>query len=408
LRAFATTQIAFSFVLLAGSAMLVTTLLALQAENTGYDTRQVLALDIPGLTVGSDTAQERAELLGHAEGMDLHGKVVERIRELPGVEGIAGGTVVPWRDRSSMRFQFGVEGYSLAPGEESPYARPRFVGPGFFATLGIPVIAGREFTDADRRRGDRVVIVSQSIAQRLFPNGDAVNRGLWRTESGWWRRYLPLGGINEPSRIIGVVADVDDENVERQPAMTIYSLMRGRDLPDRLFVRTAGDPYALVPAVTRIIRELSANQAVENPMTLEDVRVRVLTPRRLNTFVVSGFAGIALLIAVVGVSGVLAFSVSARMREFGVRLAVGSSPRQLLLRVVSEGAFIVAIGIAAGIAVGYAMAAVASSYFADTRFPGALPVLTAAVVLGAAAVVASLMPAVRAARVDVLQALRSE
>jgi putative ABC transport system permease protein len=121
-----------------------------------------------------------------------------------------------------------------------------------------------------------------------------------------------------------------------------------------------------------------------------------------------GFAGIALLMAVVGVSGVLAFSVSARTREFGVRLAVGSSPRHLLLRVLSEGASIVAVGIAAGAAAGYAIAGVASSYVENVRFPGALPLLAAATVLAVAAVVASLMPAARAARVDVLQALRSE
>jgi putative ABC transport system permease protein len=160
--------------------------------------------------------------------------------------------------------------------------------------------------------------------------------------------------------------------------------------------------------VTRIIRDLSSNQAVERPATLEDVRAEVLTPERLNAFVVSGFAGIALLIAVVGVSGVLAFSVSARMREFGVRLAIGSSPRRLLMRVLSEGASIVAVGIVAGIAVGYAIAAVAASYLANVRFPGALPVLAAAIVLAVAAIVASMMPAARAARVDVLQALRSE
>ncbi len=105
----------------------------------------------------------------------------------------------------------------------------------------------------------------------------------------------------------------------------------------RLFVRAAGDPYALVPAVTRVIREISADQPVERAATLEDVRAEVLSPERLNAFVFSGFAGIALLIAVVGVAGVLAFSVSARTREFGVRLAVGSAPRQLLARVLSRG-----------------------------------------------------------------------
>src|SRR6058998_2645849 len=128
----------------------------------------------------------------------------------------------------------------------------------------------------------------------------------------------------------------------------------------RLFVRAAGDPYSLVPAVTRVIREISADQPVERAATLEDVRAQVLSPERMSAFVFSGFAGIALLIAVVGVAGVLAFSVSARTREFGVRLAVGSSPRCLLTRVLSEGALIAAIGVAAGAAGGYALARVAA------------------------------------------------
>ena len=159
--------------------------------------------------------------------------------------------------------------------------------------------------------------------------------------------------------------------------------------------------------MTRIIRQISADQPVERAATLEDVRAEVLAPERLNAFVLSGFAGIALLIAVVGVAGVLAFSVSARTREFGVRLAVGSTPRHLLARVLSEGALIVAIGIVAGAAGGYAFGRVAASYLENVRLPGALPVAGAAVLVGAA-VVASLMPAARASRVDVVQALRSE
>jgi putative ABC transport system permease protein len=408
LRAFATTQIAFSFVLLAGAGMLVATLISLQMANTGYDTRQVLALDIPRLSLGS-VPKELQKIIGSSPALapdfDLYGEVTRRIRRLPGVDGVAGGMFVPWRDAGTWRpIQFTVEGYTPADGEENPYARERYVGPGFFATLGIQVIAGRDFTESDRVGNERVVIVSQSVAQRLFPNGDALNRRLWLTGAlTASQRFVD----SKPSRIIGVMADVDDERISRGPAMTVYSLV-GKSMPMRLFVRTAGDPYTLVPAVTRIIRDLSPNQAVERPATLEDVRAQVLTPERLNAFVVSGFAGIALLIAVVGVSGVLAFSVSARTREFGVRLAIGSSPRHLLLRVLTEGAWIVAIGILAGVACAYVMAGLASSYFANVHFPGPLPVLAAAFVLGVSAVTASLMPAARAARVDVLQALKAE
>jgi ABC-type antimicrobial peptide transport system permease subunit len=163
-----------------------------------------------------------------------------------------------------------------------------------------------------------------------------------------------------------------------------------------------------VSAVTRVVRQLSPDQPVERAATLEDVRAEVLSPERLNAFVFSGFAGIALLIAVVGVAGVLAFSVSARTREFGVRLAVGSTPRHLLVRVLSEGTLIASIGIAAGAAGGYAIGRLADSYLGNTQLPGGQAVLGAAVVLMGAAVVASLMPAARASRVDVVQALRSE
>ena len=158
----------------------------------------------------------------------------------------------------------------------------------------------------------------------------------------------------------------------------------------------------------RTIRELSVDQPVERPSTLEDVRAEVLTPDRLNAIVFGGFALVALTIAVVGVAGVLAFSVSARTREFGVRLAVGSAPRQLLTRVVSEGLIIASIGIAAGAGAGVLFARVASRFVEHVETPDALPAVAAAALLIAAAALASLLPAARAARVDVLQALRSE
>jgi ABC-type antimicrobial peptide transport system permease subunit len=160
--------------------------------------------------------------------------------------------------------------------------------------------------------------------------------------------------------------------------------------------------------VTRTIRQISSDQAVERPATLEDVRAEVLTPERLNTFVFSALGGIALLIAVVGVAGVLAFSVSARTREFGIRMAIGSTPSQLLRRVLKEGVAIVTAGITAGALFGYALASVASAYLGTARLPGVLPAVGAAAVLAGAAVIASLVPAARAARVDVLRALGAE
>jgi len=272
--------------------------------------------------------------------------------------------------------------------------------PHLFSVLGVPLLAGRDFTDEDRAGSELVSIVSQSVAQRLFPNGEAINRHMWWTD--------PVFGKPVPRRIVGVVADVDDENIVRGSALTVYQPVQQMRMASRLFVRAAGDPYALVPAVTRVVREIAADQPVERAATLEDVRAEVLSPERLNAFVFSGFAGIALLIAVVGVAGVLAFSVSARTREFGVRLAVGCAPRHLLTRVLGEGVLIAAIGVAAGAAGGFALARAASSVVQHVDLPNALTVIGAAAVLIGAAVVASLMPAARASRVDVMQALRSE
>ena len=197
-----------------------------------------------------------------------------------------------------------------------------------------------------------MAVVSQSVAQRFFPNGNAVNRHIW-----WTDPLMVSYGLGKPRRIVGVVADMDDMNVVPAAAMTIYQPVRQLGIAGRLFVRTDGDPHALVPAVTRVIREISPEQPVERAATLEDVRAEVLSPQRLNAFVFSGFAGIALLIAVVGVAGVLAFSVSARTREFGVRLAIGSAPRHLLTGVLSEGVRIAALGVAAGAAGGYVLVA---------------------------------------------------
>jgi len=395
LRLFAITQIAASFVLLAGAGMLLTTLIALQRTQTGFETRHVLAVHVPLMSYGRTSDEIRA----------FHEDIIRQVEQLPGIDRVATGSAVPWRDAGGGSFggQFSVEGYARADGEEDPRARWRTASTGFFATLDVPIVAGRDFTDEDGRNSDNLVIVSQSLAQRMFPSVEAaLNRGLMWTDSN----FLQFGNVSgKPRRIVGVAADIDDENLVPQPMMTVYS----PGVSGRLFVRTRMEnPYVLVPAITRIIRQMSADQPVERAATLEDVRAEVLAPDRLNALVFGGFAFVALTIAIVGVAGVLAFSVSARMREFGIRLALGSDPRHLLARVVREGAVIAAAGIIAGALVGIALAPVASGLFGVPRMPGVLPIAGAAVLLVAAAILASLLPAARASRVDAVQALRAE
>jgi putative ABC transport system permease protein len=406
LHIFAVTQIASSFVLLAGASMLIKTLLALQATQTGLDMHRVLAMDMPVMSYGKTPDQI----------INFYREARRRIKEVPGVDGVAEGTSVPWRDAGGFGpgFQFTGEGHVKGNHEEDPLAQFRAVSPGFFAALGVPIIAGRDFNDDDRRGGEPVVIISQSVALRMFPGQDSVNRHIM-----WTDPVMDFVGMSKgPRRIVGVATDVDDEHVIPGAALTIYHPF-GQvpdDLSDngvslfggRLFVHTRIDPYGLVTPVTRVVREMSVDQPVEHAATLEDIRAEVLTPDRLNTIVFGGFAAVALGIAIAGVAGVLAFSVSARTREFGIRLAIGSQRRHLLTRVIIEGAVMAGAGVIAGAALGFPLARLAGRFFLEVKMPALLPVALAASVLMVVAVVASVLPAARAARVDVIQALRSE
>ncbi|HEV2617855.1 MAG TPA: ADOP family duplicated permease [Candidatus Acidoferrales bacterium] len=403
-RIFAVTQIAASFVLLAGASMLITTLIVLQRTQTGIDTQHVLAIDVPAMSYGKTPEQV----------IDFYREAMRRVEALPGVVKTAYGDVAPWRDASIFGpgLQFSADGHVHVAGQEDPRAEPRTISPGFFGALGVPIIEGRDFNELDGRDKEPVVIVSETLAQRMFPNEDALNRHVYWTDPVL--QFLP--GTKEdkarfmaPHRIIGIAADIDDEHVAPEATATIYSTFDdGPMFGGHLFIHTSANPYSLVTPVTRTIREMSAEQPVEHAATLQDIRAEVLSPDRLNSLVFGVFAGVALLIAVVGVAAVLAFSVSARTREFGIRLALGSEPRQILGGVVREGAVMALAGILAGGALGFVAARLAARYVLGVQMPGVLPVVLSAFVLLTAAIVASTLPAARAARVDVIQALRAE
>jgi hypothetical protein len=220
-----------------------------------------------------------------------------------------------------------------------------------------------------------VVIVSQSVAQMLYPGQNAVDRTMW-----WTDGVIKFIGISaEPRRIVAVVPDFDDENIIPAPAMTIYQPIDQEGITGKLFVRAHQEPYALVPAITALIHTMSADQPVEQAATLGDVRAEVLTPDRLNAIVFGGFAGVALLISIVGVAGVLL-----------------------------DGLLMAGIGVGAGVVLGIALTRVAASYIAAVDQPGALALGGAAFVILAAAMIASAVPAARAARVNAVEALRAE
>ena len=247
----------------------------------------------------------------------------------------------------------------------------------------MPILAGRDFNDGDKEGSERVVIISKSLADQLYPGQDAVNRNL-----RWTDGVIKFIGISpEPRRIVAVVPDIDDENIIPEPAMTVYQPVDQEWAGGRLFVRAHQDPYALVPAITQAIHQLSSDQPVEKPATLGDVRAEVLSPDRLNAIVFGGFAAVALLISVVGVAGVLAFSVSSRTREFGIRMALGALPRNILTGVLREGLAMAGIGVGAGLGIGFVLTRVIHHSIAAIDQPGTLAFAGAAIVILAAAVI---------------------
>ena len=396
LRVLAVIQIAASFLLLAGAGVLMRTLYDLEKTRPPFDAANVLAVNLPVLTYGR-TPQQIGE---------FYREVRRRVGALPGVEHVSTGYTVPWRDSQGLNinFSFTVQGALRKNGEDDPRALYRSVSPGYFATLGVPILEGRDFRDTDRENSAPVVIVSQSVAQKLFPGQDALVR-----ELRWTDGEVKFVGIGyEPRRIVGVVPDFDDENILPSPGMTVYQPTDQEGFYGRLLVRARHDAYSLVPGLTSTIHGMDADQPVERAATLEDIRAEALTPDKLNAIVFGGFAAVALLISVVGVSGVLAFTVSGRTREFGIRIAMGAQPHDILSTVLWEGLVIAGIGVVSGLAIGLFSEKLVERFVAEVHSLGALTVMASAVVILAAAIIASAVPAVRAARVNAVEALRAQ
>jgi len=289
LRIFAVVQIAASFVLVSVAGVTVKTLVALKAAQTGFDTHHVLALIVPVLHNGKTPQQI----------VDYYREAGRKIRGLPGVENVPWATPIPGAAATTMPPQSSCRPTNaLRCRAKTHMPRMRIISPGFFATLGLPLIEGRDFTEADRSGSERVAILSLSLAQKLFPTSDALNHHMRWTDP--IIEAVPLIS-GEPMRVIGIVPDIDDVNLAPKPALTVYrpfdqeAALGGGEL----FVHARSNPYALVNPIRQILHGMSAEQPVEHPATL-DVRAEVLSPERLDAIVFGAFAGVALLIAVVG------------------------------------------------------------------------------------------------------------
>ncbi len=396
-RLLVVSQVGVSFVLLLGAGLLLETLKNLQEDDGGVALEEVLAMNVP-VDYGTRTG---SELRTYFQTM------VERVTALPGVRSAAVGSMMPLKEAPSgvwaamAALEFEIEGQPTEPGAPPPRAGLRAVSPDYFRTLGMTLIRGRSFNAADEPDAAKVVVVNQALADHYFPDREAVGQRIgWRSEMAQY--------IGEDYRmIVGVVSDAKDYGVAADVPHVVFNPVTQFTIVSSLFVRTP-QPEMVVRSILSEIRELNPEQPIEDVATLAEIRTESISAQRLNATLVGVFAFLALSVAAVGVAGVLAFGVSQRTHEFGVRAALGAD-RSLLMRVVlKEGAQLALFGLAIGLAASLFLGQLISELLHDVA-PTDLGTLgLVAFLLTMVALLASAVPAWRASEIDPVQALREE
>jgi putative ABC transport system permease protein len=358
----------------------------LQRADPGFQARGLLAasLDLPD-----------ARYPGPAQRLAFAEDAAARIGRLPGVSGVAAANNLPLE--GSMNGVVEVEGRAFEP-DDRPNAEKRIVGDDYFRVMEIPLRAGRLFGPSDREGSPKVVIVSETAARRLWPGDTAVGKRI---------RSLTCGECWE--EVVGVVGDVKEEALHRAAPMEIYYPLRQLPLGAmELVIRAGGDPEALVEPVRRAVAELDPTQPVHGIRTLRDVVAASVEDRRVSSFLLGAFAALAVLLAAVGVGGVVSYAVGRRTREIGLRMALGSTPRAVVRLVLGHGLRLAAGGLALGLPAALVLVRLlrAQLYEVEPGHPAAY--LGGAALLALAVLAACYLPARRAARVDPLAALRYE
>ncbi|MGE0158958.1 MAG: ABC transporter permease [Gemmatimonadales bacterium] len=387
-RGLVVSQLALSFTLLIGAGLLVRSLVNLTRVDTGIQYENVVTMQAPNTTGSSP-----------AENLLLMDRVVDEIVGFPGVRMAAHASRAPFESATLTQRTLRVEGMS-EDGIVSPMGQLNAVSPDYFETVGVAITAGRPFTAADDATAEDVAIINASMARDLFGEADPVNARISQQQNnGSWGDWI---------RIVGVAADTREYGLAIAGAHTIYRPAPQVGAGASLIVRTAGLPGPLAQRVTEIVHGMEADRPVDNVSTLAELRADDVAPERLNAALFSSFAVLALLIAAIGVLGVLAFTVSQRTREFGVRMALGARQTQVLGMVLGEGAVLAAAAVLGGVVA----AAFLSRFLADLLF-GVTPTdpatyLAVGGALAVVALIAAYVPARRATRVDPMEALRSE
>ena len=393
-QALVVAQIAVSMMLLTGAGLLIRTMQRLAVVDPGLNTENVLTMEVP-VDFGAQPPQVA---------IARYEQMRSELAALPGMIEVGVGSTVPLR-AAGFVLDVKAEGRAISPGEPMPQAEYRTASPEYFKAAGIPVVSGRTFSSTDRLGTAPVVVLNKTLADRLFPDQDPVGRRV-----AWTGEVLKFIGISDEWRtVIGVVGDTKDGGLDASAIPVMFLSFSQGDFPSGGFVmRTRSDPAALAPAATRIVRGIAANQPIEKVLTLNQIRDESVGPRRLNAQLVASFGMLALIVAAIGIAAVLAFSVSARTNEIGIRMSLGANAGRVHRMVLSEGGSLVALGLALGVVGALTLSRLMQGLLFGVAPHDPLTLAGVAVLMAAVGVGACWVPAARAARIDPGVALRAQ
>jgi putative ABC transport system permease protein len=385
-KAFVIAEICLSFVLLVSAGLLLRSFVRLQQAPLGVDPDHVLTmrLSLSGARYEQDPAV-----------MGFFDQLVTNVRALPGVTSAGTSSVIP-PGLGGFSENFTIEGRT---GEDSPIVTMPIVGPSYFRTMGIPVLRGRAFTDADLGNGPRVAIISRTMARQFFADQDPIGK------------HLKQGGPERPQapwrEIVGVVDDVQYRAVDREPEPVFYEAHAQNVMSTMyLIVRTAMAPAQLTGAIRAQVRQLDPGLPVPEAATLEALVAESVAQPRFRTVLVGGFAAAAALLALLGIYGVIAYSVLERSQEIGIRLALGAPRARIVRHVLGECSLLLAAGLGLGLPAALAMAGLLARFLFGVTPWDAATFAIVSIALVCCGLLASALPARRAARVDPLAMLR--
>jgi putative ABC transport system permease protein len=388
-RALVIGQLAMSFMLVIGAGLLIRSLMQLYAVDPGFTLKGVLSLQAPDFTRQTPDRQ-----------MQFTRDLVDRVKGAPAVQSVAMTSSAPLAGSFPSRREVRVDNVEAAAGGAAPLMVGRVVSGSYFETVGTKLKAGRTFQTTDLQTAPRVAIISESMARFYFKDTSPIGHKIsLRGFNGNWQA---------PMEVVGVAADTHAEGIDRAPMHTVYQADSQLGAQSTLLVRSAAGTEALTPQVIETIRGLDPNRPIDHIRTLEELRDETIAPQRLNATLIGLFSVLALVIATVGIAGVLAFSVSQRTNELGIRLALGAERGSILRMILGEGALMAAIGLAAGGAAAIPLSRLMSGLLFGIEPVDPPTIATAAVLMMGVALAAAWIPARRATAVDPMVALRGD